>query len=168
MSNFVPVNMRTGFHQDSSTDRANEELENLSVLFTIFAEESMRLAVLYSKHSNRSVIATEDFSRAFKVRAFHGTEFWTMPHVQEKIEEVRNIIREEEELLENNVTEEIEEDNNFLGLNVVSDEDMELYSTSTCTCMVCRYMNTINQKWPSWQPQTTNDIILKGAIDQKF
>jgi hypothetical protein len=168
-NNFVPVNMRTGFNQDVETDKANDEMENLAVLFTIFAEESMRLAVLYCKHSNRTVTATEDFARAFKVRAFHGTEFWTLPHVQEKIEEVRNMIQESV-LDEGMDPDEMdsEDQGDFLGLDVVADEDMEPYSTSKCTCMVCRYMNTINQKWPSWQPQNTNDIILKGAIDQKF
>ena len=160
--------MKSGFNQDISTDQANQELENLAVLFTIFAEESMRMAVLYCKHSNRRVTATEDFSRAFKVRAFHGTEFWTLPHVQEKIEQVQNMIREEEEKLENNMGEPQKSENDFLGLDVVDDEEMEPYSESTCTCVICRYMNTIDQKWSSWNPQTKNDIILKGAIDQKF
>lgn len=162
--------MRTGFSQDYATEQANQELENIGVMFTIFAEDAIKLAEVYSKHSKRNVIATEDISRAFKVRAFHGTEFWAMTNVQEKIEEVKKWIREEEEN-EMSDDENYEEDEDLLGfekLDTVPDEEMENYTESVCPCIVCRYMNTVTQKWPGWKPDNVQDTILKNAIDQKF
>jgi hypothetical protein len=160
--------MRSG-SQDTNDSYIGKMLEDQLTLITLVTEDALRLAEIYSKHSGRKaadgkpVIATEDFSRAFKVRAYYGSEFWNLPDIQERIQKIKEYIQEEDEM-----------GGGLDSLKTVDDSQMTAYHDSNCTfnkgnpCVVCEYMNGITRAWPSWVPQGPMDFILKKAIDTKF
>ena len=133
----------------------------MMVLITIFTEDSLQLAEVYYKHSNRKGIQNKDLERALKVRTIHGSQFWSLPNVQQNIEEVNEYWKEEEENDEENETDEWED------LETIKEEP-EVYRNSTCTCIICSTMNQVNDLWPTWKPSNPSELVLKAAIDQKF
>ena len=164
--------MKSGSSSQSNDSYVNSMLEDQLTLITMVTEDAIKLSEIYSKHAKRvaldgkPVIATEDFSRAFKVRAYHGAEFWNLPDTQEKIRKIKEWIQEE--------SDSEDEMGDGSDLNTISDSQMSQYHDSECKmnnngpCIVCKYMNEIPRMWPAWVPQTPMELILKKAIDSKF
>lgn len=152
--------MKTGLFNfnDDSLDP-----NQLIVLLTIFTQDANRLALAYADHKGSENVESVDLVRALKVRAFYGSEFWSDPNVQERIEKTRGIlssINDKDDLLDYMTT---------VGTDT---EETESESEQTeqemipCECIICYKMNIIDELWHLWNPRNRTDQILKESINK--
>jgi len=83
------------------------DMSYILVLLTIFTEDAMKLCDVYVTHENRNIVTKNDTVRALQVRAFYGTEFWSRPDIQEKIEETTIFLKDLNKKLEQEEMHEI-------------------------------------------------------------
>ena len=187
MSNYIF--MKSG--QD--LEKKQIDLENIMVLLTIFTEDALKLCDVYVTHENRTIVTRADTIKALQVRAYYGTEFWTRPDIQEKIEETSKYLKELKEQQEQqeqheqidkkfkidkqeDKKEEIKKEEKLDSLSEYSSDlseycsDIELYEdifqNNICTCDICQKMNSVHFYWKVWNPTNDSDKILKNAINE--
>lgn len=137
--------MKTGNQQN---EQQVEILDILTVL-TVFTEDAMKIAAIFTKHSNRKLITKEDTINALKIRTFYGKEFWSMPNIKQRLEECRNFLEQESD------DEMMSEDETI--------PENEQQPEITCSCNICTI--DIQTLWNNWTPTEHLDIILKDKID---
>jgi len=177
--------MKTG-QQDSKTV---PDLDYVMTLLTIFTEDALKLCDVYVTHENRTIVTKIDTIKALQVRAYYGTEFWSRPDIQEKIEETKMFLKdlnrsiEQEEI--NRIHEiqeheqDLEEEDHDENKNTESESETSETETETssleeivetefglCSCDICHKMNNIHLHWSSWNPRDHSDKILKDAINR--
>jgi len=148
-------------------------MDHIAVLLTIFVEDATKLRNVFILHENREP-KVDDIVKALKVRAFYGSEFWSRPDIQEKIEETRQY------LLNNDIIdiadlENVEDDISDLfsdsdeSLEIIEDADIIMADNSNndiCSCDICFKMNNIHLYWDQWNPTEISDKLLKKAINK--
>ena len=103
------INMKTGFDNifNNSTDVDNSNLNILSLL-TVFMENSVANAALYTKHSNRTIITSKDISLSLKREVF---EFLNSDDLETRAKEILDEYIEELNKSDSEDDEEDEEEN---------------------------------------------------------
>lgn len=148
--------MRTGGSLEGDRDVAGDAfLFNHAVVMSVFVEDVKRLSAAYSQHAGRSSVQGKDMVLAMKTRTVHQRIFQDMPGTEERLREHKERL---EEVLQESSSEEEEEDEQQM-------EEEEPFSVSTCTCDVCRLMNSAETSWRIWTPVTAEDHMLKRAIE---
>jgi histone H3/H4 len=150
--------MKSGFN----SVQANQEQEDIekNVVGTIvhFAENALKTAGYYTKHSGRNMITKEDIKRCFMLEVFL---FYNRQNLVENIEKVIH------ELYKNSSDEEDEEGEEKKDENeIIFEEDIESsFKLSSCECALCKSLNNINEKWNNWTPETPMQEILQKHIN---
>ena len=154
------------------SDPDHMDLDYISILLNIFIEDATKLHQVYIIHENRQE-TTSDIIKALKVRAYYGSEFWSRPDIQEKIEETRKELIEGRGFLSESImiSEGSEGFEGSEGINESSREDSEdsedfIDIDGICSCDICFKMNNINLYWDQWAPTEVSDQILKKAINK--
>lgn len=142
---------------------------NIRALITLFIENAIKNAELYTLHSNRKVIVPEDISRCLKAELFI---FLDRPDNKEQalsiIEKYKNF-----ELLNNTDLEEdfdfdfdydFDFDNDKLFSEIV--EHMEEYKISNCNCNECLKINKYNEEWINYFPTNNVEKLLYDVIQK--
>jgi hypothetical protein len=164
------LNMKTGNDLIIHTD-TEYILDNIYALMGVFIEDAIGLGSCYCTHSNRTVVQKKDIGLALKTRAFHGDEFWNRQDIQQKINEMKELMDETES---ESGSDDMEVDDMEVDDMEVDDtevDDMEVdeeWTKSECNCEICNCLNNIESKWESWNPTSKTDIILKNAIKQSL
>lgn len=136
--------MKTGINNN------NHQTIDITSIVGIFTEDAIKIASLYTTHSNRTIITKTDIQNALKFRACHNTLF--LDNIKERIENF-------EKFLQNYSSEDESEDEQM-------EESIEEYTQSQCTCILCEKMNNIDTYWNQWNPDNQMDIIVKNAISK--
>ena len=184
------INMKTGFDNIFSNNK-NIDNNNLSILslLTIFMENSITNAAIYTKHSNRKIITSKDISLSLKREVFEflnsdNLETRAKELLDEYIEEFNNYNSDEEydEEEDEEENEEYDEENDDEKDNKKKDnnstiesndkynkeydeeEDEEEFIESTCNCDICSQMNKYNNIWKHWKPTNKIEEILYNGI----
>ena len=181
------INMKTGFDNIFSNNK-NIDNNNLSILslLTIFMENSITNAAIYTKHSNRKIITSKDISLSLKREVFEflnsdNLETRAKELLDEYIEEFNNYNsdeeydeeeedeEEDEEYDEENDDEEDnkkKENNSTIESNdkYNKEYDDEEFIESTCNCDICSQMNKYNNIWKHWKPTNKIEEILYNGI----
>jgi len=179
--------MKTGFDNIFSNNK-NIDNNNLSILslLTIFMENSITNAAIYTKHSNRKIITSKDISLSLKREVFEflnsdNLETRAKELLDEYIEEFNNYNsdeeydeeeedeEEDEEYDEENDDEEDnkkKENNSTIESNdkYNKEYDDEEFIESTCNCDICSQMNKYNNIWKHWKPTNKIEEILYNGI----
>ena len=142
--------MKTGFNI-SDQGMTEEDKQNIVSLVALFAENALRTAVLYVKHSKRNGITVEDVKRGVMLEAFF---FMKRPTFLEKMKEIKEKLFSEEE------EEESDEDDSL----IVDDDELNDFANSECSCALCVCLNKIYDRWNAWEPQTPFEKVLKDNI----
>ena len=142
--------MQTGNNINIEQEREEEQLYDIVSIMTVFMEDAIRIASIYTKHSGRSIVAKEDIQRALKLRAYYGDSFSDVERVQQCKEELKRY--DSDDAMEEDFLEET--------------NDYEEYKESLCSCALCTKMNNINEQWNQWNPCGPMDNIVKKAIDK--
>ena len=156
------INMKTGF-DNIFTSNQNLDNSNLNILslLTIFMENSVANAAIYTKHSNRTIITAKDISLSLKREVF---EFLNSDNLETRAKEILDEYIGE---LNNSDTEEDEEDEEDdekkLDESFISEETEE-FVESTCDCNICKQINKYNNIWKDWKPTNKIEEILYNGI----
>ena len=181
--------LKTGFDNSINNSTRSEEYElQMMSLMTVFIENAVKTAEIYTKHSNRKTITSIDISLGLKKELF---TFLDNDDIEEralaifnefKNEEWNTSSSDEEESDDDLDTETIEEDDpfgNFCHLydkqnqkkNELEENEEEEFKKSECECEVCKKTNECAELWKTWKPTNKIEEILYSSIkniDNKF
>lgn len=144
--------MATGLNSEMPPDP--EQVLNITSLVTAFASNAIKKAEIYVKHAKRNIILAEDLKICMKGETFEFLE----KDNSKTIENCRKMIQEDiKKELEGNLTESDSDD--------FEEDENEIFIKSCCDCDLCVYLNTIDDKWNNWIPQTDLEKSLKKNID---
>ena len=155
--------MKTGF-DNIFTSNQNLDNSNLNILslLTVFMENSVANAAIYTKHSNRTIITAKDISLSLKREVF---EFLNSDNLETRAKEILDEYIEE---LNNSDSEEDEEDDEEeidekKDSNLITEETEE-FVESKCDCDICKQINKYNNTWKDWKPSNKIEEILYDGI----
>ena len=166
--------MKTGF-DNIFTSNQNLDNSNLNILslLTIFMENSVANAAIYTKHSNRTIVTAKDISLSLKREVFEflnsdNLETRAKEILDEYIEEFNNSDSEEDddddENDEDDEDDEDEEDDEKKTDENLITEETEEFVESTCDCDICKQINKYNNIWKDWKPTNKIEEILYDGI----
>ena len=158
--------MKSGFNNIEDASENEKMKKNIVGTIVHFSENALKTAGIYTKHSNRNIITSEDIKRSFMLEVFL---FCNRENLQDNIE---NVIRElydddgyGEEDDEYDSDEETSVENNNEN-DIIFEEDIEnSFKESSCNCAICKCLNNIQLKWNDWSPETPLQHILKKHIN---
>ena len=167
------INMKTGF-DNIFTSNQNLDNSNLNILslLTVFMENSVANAAIYTKHSNRTIITAKDISLSLKREVFEflnsdNLETRAKEILDEYIEELNNSDSEDDEEKDEDDEEEDEDDEEINEKkkdgNLITEETEE-FVESTCSCDICKQINKYNTIWKDWKPSNKIEEILYDGI----
>jgi hypothetical protein len=186
--------LKTGFDNSINNSSQSEEYElQMMSLMTVFIENAVKTAEIYTKHSNRKTITSIDIllglkkelftfldnddieERALAIfNEFKNEEFDTSSSDNEETEDEEETINEEDPFgnfchlydTHNQKKNEIEE-----SQEEESQEEEEEFKKSECECEVCKKTNEYAELWKTWKPTNKIEEILYSSIkniDNKF
>ena len=124
----------------------------ITSLITLFMEDSIKMGLVYSKHANRNTLTEQDCKLALMARSYYGDQFWKLPNVIDRLNEIKEWLQSSEE------TDSEDDD-------IIIDET-ETFSQSSCNCIICSKMNNVSQHWDNWNPDNPMEIILKNSVNK--
>ena len=185
--------MKSGFNNVTSDEISEDVIESklqLTSLITVFMENAMKTAEIYTKHSNRKMITSKDITISLKREMF---TFLSNDDIEERVlqiyqefkEEIESSNSEEYTSEDESEDESIDEDidqNHLRNLcdiydkkkdnldnkdNIEDDieDDSEDFKKSTCECNICVEANKYNEQWKDWKPSNNIEEILHSAIE---
>ena len=155
------INMKTGF-DNIFTSNQNLDNSNLNILslLTVFMENSVANAAIYTKHSNRTIITAKDISLSLKREVF---EFLNSDNLETKAKEILDEYIEELNNSDSEDDEEEDEEDEKKDCNLITEETEE-FVESTCSCDICKQINKYNTIWKDWKPSNKIEEILYDGI----
>ena len=189
--------MKSGFNNVTSDENNDDVIESklqLTSLITVFMENAMKTAEIYTKHSNRKTITSIDILLGLKKELF---TFLDNDDIEERALAIFNEFKNEEFAAPNSdneeeTDEEESEDEEFAAPNSDNEEDPfgnychlynseckekknkleeEEFKKSECECEVCKKTNECAELWKTWEPTNKIEEILYSSIkniDNKF
>ena len=172
------IQLKSGFDTMLTTmDDDDDSKINMAALLTLFMENAMNTAGIYTKHSNRKIISSIDISMALKKEVFTFLESdnlleraneIALEFKQEIEDELDEEEYDEEEYDEEDEDEEENEEENEEGNeknkeNNDEEEDEE-FVVSNCTCETCKQVNYYVEYWKTWTPSNRIETLLCSSI----
>ena len=181
--------LKTGFDNSVDNSSKSEEYQlQMMSLMTVFMENAIKTAEIYTKHSNRKTITSIDISLGLKKELF---TFLDNDDIEERALAIFNEFKNEEltpsssdnedesEEEYNNEDESEEEYNNeelappssdnekFVDIgkkNESEEEEEEEFKKSECECEICKKTNECVELWKTWKPTNRIEEILYSSI----
>ena len=165
--------LKTGFNNSINNSSQSEEYElQMMSLMTVFIENAVKTAEIYTKHSNRKTITSIDILLGLKKELF---TFLDNDDIEERALTIFNEFKNEEEEgeydEEDDEEEEEEEEVNYIEKKNELEEEEEKFKKSDCECEVCKKTNEYAELWKTWKPSNRIEEILYSSIqniDNKF
>ena len=188
--------MKSGFNNVADDDNSEDIIESklqLTSLITVFMENAMKTAEIYTKHSNRKTITSKDITIALKREMF---TFLNNDDIEERALKIYQEFKEElspsnseyesseeyssddennnEELVSSTNDEYLEDPfGNFCHIYDKNNEDKEEdniddsedFTKSTCKCNICEEVNKYSEEWKNLKPSNNIEEILYSAIE---
>ena len=171
--------LKTGFDNLDSDESNNEIKLQMSALITVFMENALKTAEIYTKGANRKVITSQDISLSLKRELF---TFLDNDDIEARAAEILNEFKREleneedeeneddeddEENEENEEDEEEdEEDEEDEDEDEEDEEKKEEFTISNADCKICKEVNMYAEKWKTWQPTNNIEKILWNGINK--
>ena len=181
--------LKTGFDNIENNDSNEESQLQIIALLTVFMENAMKTAEIYTREANRKVITSKDISLSLKRELF---TFLDNDDIEERSLEILNEFKSElenhneeyyEEYDEDEEYEEYDEDN--AGQDDQDDDeegknnekkyseqyDNEEFTICNSDNKICKEVNMYAEKWKTWEPTNNIEKILWNGInkiDDKF
>jgi hypothetical protein len=180
MENILP---KSGFdmNMELENDINTDEIINIQALLTVFIENAIKNAEIYTLHANRNIITSQDISYSLKAELFlflartdneERAEVIATEYRQElKYEYINNMaenmnnmdMEEDEDYADSEDYNETEESDEILS-NIT--DDTEPYTKSVCNCENCLNVNNYSVYWNTWTPTNEIEILLCNAIQK--
>ena len=157
--------LKTGFNltaeNDSSLD--DDSIKMLTALMTLFVEDAMRTAIIYTNTRNRKEITAHDVRKSLMYQA--QTFFNQDESLEDRYVKMIQSMDEESEDEESGEEESGDEDS--------GDEDSGEESSSQLMCdetiidaELARCMDETENSWHTWNPTDPVLCLLKRSIDK--
>jgi hypothetical protein len=184
--------LKTGFDNLENNDSNQEVQLQMVALLTVFMENAMKTAEIYTKEANRKVITSQDISLSLKRELFtfldnddieirsleilnefkselenHNETYDEGEYDDEDYEDDECEDEECNEYDEDNVEDECEQE----GKKNNKEYDEEEFTICNSDCKICQEVNMYAEKWKTWQPTNNIEKILWSGInkiDEKF
>ena len=180
--------LKTGFDNSLHNSSKSEEYElQMMAIMTVFIENAIKTAEIYTKHSNRKTITSIDILLGLKKELF---TFLDNDDIEERALAIFNEFKNEEFAAPNSdneeeTDEEESEDEEFAAPNSDNEEDPfgnychlynseckekknkleeEEFKKSECECEVCKKTNECAELWKTWKPTNKIEEILYSSI----
>jgi len=184
MENILP---KTGcdINMDLENDVNTDNIINIQALLTVFIENAIKNAEVYTLHANRNIITSQDISNSLKAELFL---FLTRTDNEERAKVIATEYRQELQYeyinnMDENMNENINENIDNMDMDMEEDEDYndtedsdeilsnitydtEPYTTSVCNCENCLNVNNYSVYWNTWTPTNEIEILLCNAIQK--
>lgn len=159
--------LKTGFDNSLHNSSKSEEYElQMMALMTVFIENAIKTAEIYTKHSNRKTITSIDILLGLKKELF---TFLDNDDIEERALAIFNEFKNEEFAAP---TSDNEEDpfGNYCHLynseckekkNKLEEKE---FKKSECECEVCKKTNECAELWKTWKPTNKIEEILYSSI----
>ena len=139
-----------------------ELILNVSSLVSVFASNAIETSAKYVEHSGRNTITSQDIKLCLMVETFKFLEEDNSEKIQKHKQMIQEDIRKE---LQGEISESSDEEYNEDDEDDENDDE-EIFAKSTCKCNLCEMINTIEDKWKDWVPQTPLEKSIKKNIDE--
>lgn len=149
--------MKTGF--DLLQENDDELQKNIAAMVILFSKNAMKFAALYTNHSKRKIITTEDIKRGMMLQCFI---FENTPNLANEIKEIKETLLDDNDDVRDDIIDGI---NNAADEAVLTDETPLEYTESECTCVLCKNFNTMEERWANWKPVKPIYQIFKMHIE---
>ena len=149
--------MKTGF--DLLQENDDELQKNIAAMVISFSKNAMKFAALYTNHSKRKIITTEDIKRGMMLQCFI---FENTPNLANEIKEIKETLLDDNDDVRDDIIDGI---NNAADEAVLTDETPLEYTESECTCVLCKNFNTMEERWANWKPVKPIYQIFKMHIE---
>ena len=176
--------LKTGFDNLDSDESNNEIKLQMSALITVFMENALKTAEIYTKGANRKVITSQDISLSLKRELF---TFLDNDDIEARAAEILNEFKMElenennEKDEEENEEDEEEDEEEVDSFNSYDDYDEdscenerekneneknEEFTISNADCKICKEVNMYAEKWKTWLPTNNIEKILWDGINK--
>jgi len=186
--------LKTGFNNSINNSSQSEEYElQMMALMTVFIENAVKTAEIYTKHSNRKTITSIDISLGLKKELF---TFLDNDDIEERALAIFNEFKNEDfstsssDNDEESVEDDDDDDDDDLDREILEEdpfgnfchlydtntkekkneidkneeEDEEEFKKSECECDVCKKTNEYAELWKTWEPTNRIEEILYSSI----
>jgi len=173
--------LKSGFTNVESVE-SNEEIKlQMSALITVFMENAIKTAEIYTKSANRNVITPQDISLSLKRELFTFLDNDDIEvRAAEILEEFKSNLENNEEDDEEYEDEDEEEDEDEDEDEYEDEEDdykkdskleeknniEEIFTVSKSDCKISTEVNMYAEKWKTWKPTNNIEKILWNGINK--
>tara|TARA_Y100000814_G_scaffold166720_1_gene121824 strand:- start:518 stop:1012 length:495 start_codon:yes stop_codon:yes gene_type:complete len=154
--------LKTGFENVISNDNSEHKLQIMS-LMTVFMQNALKTANIYTKHSNRNIITSMDISLGLKKELF---TFLDNDDIEERALKIYNDFKQETDEYSEEDDEEDGENDEYSEENDKEGDIDEDFKKSDCDCEVCKKTNECAELWKTWKPSNRIEEILYSSIQK--
>jgi hypothetical protein len=166
--------LQTGLGGSYSQQSDEEQKINITALLTVFMENALESASIYTKKAGRKTVTSKDISMALKRQLF---TFLDTENLEEKAKQIaleyKNEINEHQNF-EDEFTSDDEEYDEESGEEseqtsksaVDEDEKEEEFTYSYADCKICKETNEYYEKWKTFKPTSKIEQILYDGIQK--
>ena len=173
MEKIIP---KTGFGDIDTSLSDEEQKTNITALLTVFMENALDSAAIYTKKAGRKTVTSKDISMALKRQVFTFLDTENLEEKAKKIaEEYRNELNQnlDEDLTseDNSYDEEYDEENESSEIEEEEEVVEEEFTYCYADCKICKETNEYSEKWKTFKPTSKIEQILYDGIqkiDSKF
>lgn len=171
MEKIIP---KTGFGDIDTTASDEEQKINITALLTIFMENALESATIYTQKAGRKIVSSKDISMALKRQVF---TFLDTENLEEKAKQIaleyKNELNENQNLDDNDLTSDDEEDDEedyddeeSSESNENITEEEEEFTYCYADCKICKETNEYAEKWKTFKPSSGIEQILYDGIQK--
>ena len=175
--------LKTGFDNSIHNSSKSEEEYQLQMmsLMTVFMENAIKTAEIYTKHSNRKTITSIDISLGLKKELF---TFLDNDDIEKRALAIFNEFKNEEFDPPSSDNEDESDEDQYEefappssdnekvdDIEKKNESEEEEFNKSECECEVCKKTNECAELWKTWKPSNRIEEILYSSIqniDNKF
>ena len=166
--------LENAFEQDKDS-----QIQIMSLL-TVFLENAIKSAEIYTLHSKRTIISSKDISMALKRELFTFLDNEDIAlRAKDIVKEYKQEIEYAEDDEEYYEDDEEDEDDEEYDEEYDEDEqneeknkdnyitnDTEEFKKSICNWSICTEINNYTDNWDSWKPTNNIEEILYNGIQK--
>lgn len=179
MEKIIP---KTGFGEIDTSLSDEEQKINITALLTVFMENALDSAAIYTEKAGRKTVTSKDISMALKRQVF---TFLDTENLEEKAKQIALEYKNElNQNLDDDLTsddefnseyendeedsdeeESDEEESDETKKNNIIDEEEE-FTYCYADCKICKETNEYSEKWKTFKPTSKIEQILYDGIQK--
>ena len=162
--------LQSGLGGSYSQKSDEEQKINITALLTIFMENALESASIYTEKAGRKTVTSKDISMALKRQLF---TFLDTENLEEKAKQIaleyKNEINQHQNLEDDFTSDDEEYDEEYdeeSENESEQNEQEEEFTYSYADCKICKETNEYSEKWKTFKPSSKIEQILYDGIQK--